>query len=131
MDYLFCIVFFFSSRRRHTRCALVTGVQTCALPLAKERPPSAQGRGPFLNGHFGWRSAGHAAHQYGDGTTVLSPCLFVGAFSGRALLAVADRRDARSRDALARQVVLGGVGAALAQSEVGFEIRRARGRERV
>src|SRR3546814_5564817 len=30
--YLFCL-FFFSSRRRHTRCALVTGVQTCALPI--------------------------------------------------------------------------------------------------
>src|SRR3546814_1483190 len=29
----FCFVFFFSSRRRHTRCALVTGVQTCALPI--------------------------------------------------------------------------------------------------
>src|SRR3546814_4115794 len=29
----FCVVFFFSSRRRHTRCALVTGVQTCALPI--------------------------------------------------------------------------------------------------
>src|SRR3546814_2458068 len=28
------IVFFFSSRRRHTRCALVTGVQTCALPIS-------------------------------------------------------------------------------------------------
>src|SRR3546814_5066474 len=27
------ISFFFSSRRRHTRCALVTGVQTCALPI--------------------------------------------------------------------------------------------------
>src|SRR3546814_3443664 len=27
-------VFFFASRRRHTRCALVTGVQTCALPIA-------------------------------------------------------------------------------------------------
>src|SRR3546814_942383 len=27
-------MFFFSSRRRHTRCALVTGVQTCALPIA-------------------------------------------------------------------------------------------------
>src|SRR3546814_1609841 len=27
--YLFC-----SSRRRHTRCALVTGVQTCALPIS-------------------------------------------------------------------------------------------------
>src|SRR3546814_9294908 len=33
--YLYCFVllFFFSSRRRHTRCALVTGVQTCALPI--------------------------------------------------------------------------------------------------
>src|SRR3546814_4492988 len=30
---LFCVCFFFSSRRRHTRCALVTGVQTCALPI--------------------------------------------------------------------------------------------------
>src|SRR3546814_2339410 len=28
--------FFFSSRRRHTRCALVTGVQTCALPISWE-----------------------------------------------------------------------------------------------
>src|SRR3546814_10215881 len=28
------IVYFFSSRRRHTRCALVTGVQTCALPIS-------------------------------------------------------------------------------------------------
>src|SRR3546814_6961166 len=28
-----CFVFF-SSRRRHTRCALVTGVQTCALPIS-------------------------------------------------------------------------------------------------
>src|SRR3546814_4033513 len=27
------IFFFFSSRRRHTICALVTGVQTCALPI--------------------------------------------------------------------------------------------------
>src|SRR3546814_5081513 len=26
-------MFFFSSRRLHTRCALVTGVQTCALPI--------------------------------------------------------------------------------------------------
>src|SRR3546814_16097010 len=38
-------MFFFSSRRRHTRCALVTGVQTCALPIfiiprAAPRSPS-------------------------------------------------------------------------------------------
>src|SRR3546814_934284 len=31
-------VFFFSSRRRHTRCALVTGVQTCALPISGSIP---------------------------------------------------------------------------------------------
>src|SRR3546814_1107506 len=31
-----CFVFF-SSRRRHTRCALVTGVQTCALPISYQR----------------------------------------------------------------------------------------------
>src|SRR3546814_4055009 len=29
--------FFFASRRRHTRCALVTGVQTCALPISRFR----------------------------------------------------------------------------------------------
>src|SRR3546814_1324181 len=34
MFVLFLSVFcFFSSRRRHTRCALVTGVKTCALPI--------------------------------------------------------------------------------------------------
>src|SRR3546814_10574790 len=37
-------LFFFSSRRRHTRCALVTGVQTCALPISL-----------FLSGDGGWR----------------------------------------------------------------------------
>src|SRR3546814_1419181 len=36
---------FFSSRRRHTRCALVTGVQTCALPicLGASRHPRCPG----------------------------------------------------------------------------------------
>src|SRR3546814_11948 len=33
---LVCVCFFFSSRRRHTRCALVTGVQTCALPISRD-----------------------------------------------------------------------------------------------
>src|SRR3546814_9000767 len=33
-SYLLSLFFFFSSRRRHTRCALVTGVQTCALPIS-------------------------------------------------------------------------------------------------
>src|SRR3546814_571887 len=35
VQYLF---FFFSSRRRHTRCALGTGVQTCALPISPGTP---------------------------------------------------------------------------------------------
>src|SRR3546814_215796 len=35
-------MFFFSSRRRHTRCALVTGVQTCALPIFKEAAEKAK-----------------------------------------------------------------------------------------
>src|SRR3546814_9132278 len=39
--YSLYIVFFFSSRRLHTRCALVTGVQTCALPIFKPTQPSA------------------------------------------------------------------------------------------
>src|SRR3546814_2056660 len=33
---MYLYFFLFSSRRRHTRCALVTGVQTCALPICKE-----------------------------------------------------------------------------------------------
>src|SRR3546814_2714881 len=36
--YLSVVFFFFSSRRRHTRCALVTGVQTCALPIFPGEP---------------------------------------------------------------------------------------------
>src|SRR3546814_1000565 len=39
-----CVVcFFFSSRRRHTRCALVTGVQTCALPILLRSEPQRAG----------------------------------------------------------------------------------------
>src|SRR3546814_5840503 len=34
--YFAMFIFFFSSRRRHTRCALVTGVQTCALPICDQ-----------------------------------------------------------------------------------------------
>src|SRR3546814_20453998 len=36
MQCLGSLTFFFSSRRRHTRCALVTGVQTCALPISQD-----------------------------------------------------------------------------------------------
>src|SRR3546814_17326678 len=39
--------YFFSSRRRHTRCALVTGVQTCALPILLLTPAQLES--------WGWR----------------------------------------------------------------------------
>src|SRR3546814_13651670 len=45
VGWLYVIVLFFASRRRHTRCALVTGVQTCALPIYAallERPDEVQ-----------------------------------------------------------------------------------------
>src|SRR3546814_7309999 len=45
--YIMCfrlLFFFFSSRRRHTRCALVTGVQTCALPILFDRDPAVAKR---------------------------------------------------------------------------------------
>src|SRR3546814_5566368 len=41
---MYCsVLFFFSSRRRHTRCALVTGVQTCALPIFALTDPHGAG----------------------------------------------------------------------------------------
>src|SRR3546814_3625425 len=51
----FC-VFFFSSRRRHTRCALVTGVQTCALPIcALLQGITVEGRA-YAGGWWEWLS---------------------------------------------------------------------------
>src|SRR3546814_953923 len=56
-----CTIFFFSSRRRHTICALVTGVQTCALPIYIQFTSGTTGlpKGATLthynivnNGHF-------------------------------------------------------------------------------
>src|SRR3546814_9565523 len=48
-----CRLFFCSSRRRHTRCALVTGVQTCALPIwvvvANPDFTANSGAGPFTD----------------------------------------------------------------------------------
>src|SRR3546814_12291053 len=72
-----CLYFFFSSRRRHTRCALVTGVQTCALPIYQLECPlrhagSARDdrRGGSLSGNSGaW---GIAMWKDGRGE-VLSP----------------------------------------------------------
>src|SRR3546814_2547514 len=54
------VLFFFSSRRRHTRCALVTGVQTCALPISA---------GTGAAGTAGPGNAGTASTAGAAGTT--------------------------------------------------------------
>src|SRR3546814_8185140 len=55
--YVFC--FFVSSRRRHTRCALVTGVQTCALPISGVADGEAVACDPFKIGCAGNRTVKH------------------------------------------------------------------------
>src|SRR3546814_3813604 len=57
--------FFFSSRRRHTRCALVTGVQTCALPIYRVGNDSDAEAG-------GLEQARHPAHEI-EPTPVAEP----------------------------------------------------------
>src|SRR3546814_11662415 len=49
------LLFFCSSRRRHTSCALVTGVQTCALPISQCRPLRHRQGGDrgAVRGHYG------------------------------------------------------------------------------
>src|SRR3546814_10451465 len=51
-------MFFFSSRRRHTRCALVTGVQTCALPISAGRAVSIGELGQI----YAERNGGYRPH---------------------------------------------------------------------
>src|SRR3546814_4267268 len=50
------VLFVLSSRSRHTRCALVTGVQTCALPISRDGQPGALAqlgeRQPALGAEF-------------------------------------------------------------------------------
>src|SRR3546814_12657432 len=53
------VMFFFSSRRRHTRCALVTGVQTCALPICGIARAAWRGSHGACAGHY------PRAHQQG------------------------------------------------------------------
>src|SRR3546814_2087386 len=46
-------MFFFSSRIRHTRCALVTGVQTCALPICYSGQSGASDKALASLAHYG------------------------------------------------------------------------------
>src|SRR3546814_1074291 len=95
------ICFFFSSRRRHTSCALVTGVQTCALPIWQR----------FLNRpDADWRQSTAAMSK----SNRVDPTVF-----RRASILVAEGDRALRRTL--RDVLLG----------MGFQIGRASCRERV
>src|SRR3546814_6289597 len=60
------ISFFFSSRRRHTRCALVTGVQTCALPICSRCEADADRRtDKCYNAAFHGRRGRHSNGRIG------------------------------------------------------------------
>src|SRR3546814_15531137 len=71
------MIFFFSSRRRHTRCALVTGVQTCALPICQALcliGPNGAGKSTVLHSIFGFTNIyGGRVSVGGKGVTRLSP----------------------------------------------------------
>src|SRR3546814_7154702 len=59
------VALFFSSRRRHTRCALVTGVQTCALPMPPYRSRTTT-HGRNMAGARGlWRATGMKDEDFG------------------------------------------------------------------
>src|SRR3546814_7586368 len=83
-----CCVFF-SSRRRHTRCALVTGVQTCALPIFF---PSIS-----LTGSIGFASTylgnliGNEGLSWSFGPSISLPIFDWGARKGN--LSVAEARE--------------------------------------
>src|SRR3546814_2453276 len=74
----FC--FFFSSRRRHTRCALVSGVQTCALPISFQVDPHGlRGRlirlGPVVDGILARHDYPEAVAAMLAETMALAACL--------------------------------------------------------
>src|SRR3546814_9765505 len=66
--FCYCVLlyFFFSSRRRHTRCALVTGVQTCALPISDHPATAVE---PHEHAGLAGHGIGRRVDPYGDVVT--------------------------------------------------------------
>src|SRR3546814_5613679 len=64
------LCFFFSSRRRHTRCALVAGVQTCALPILTNKNRRLPPRTHHSPKRKGSRFRGPLSGSSGDGSVL-------------------------------------------------------------
>src|SRR3546814_4285280 len=98
-------VFFFSSRGRHTRCALVTGVQTCALPITPGRMWGAIAVGVALAyGLAGLWAVATKRRTFDDRLRPLQQRLAIGLMLLAAFLAlpVLDFGAISTRDQLAR-----------------------------
>src|SRR3546814_14175364 len=97
---------FFSSRRRQTRCAVVTGVQTCALPISTQSPAINSW---FSHGHKHIRTRNTHTHCSHYAFSVFSQAIFlvltyrigtnrnvllkaVGAFTGQCIAIRSDER---------------------------------------
>src|SRR3546814_2401387 len=110
------VCFFFASSRRHTRCALVTGVQTCALPIWRCRRgfDIGWGGGGCIRGGIRTRVRRIGGRRVGDGRLAcFGWCLRI--VSARRLFS--DRRGGRRRGTL--------------RGEVGGGLRLRHGRFRV
>src|SRR3546814_7547676 len=90
------LFFFFSSRRRHTRCALVTGVQTCALPICGAARGGAVSREGRQRGcHRGGVVVGFAG---GLAQLRLAPLVELGVSRTDDALGVEDHREDDAQD---------------------------------
>src|SRR3546814_7414130 len=88
-------MFVFSSRRRHTRCALVTGVQTCALPICQAAAVNLQ---QALNELPQIRNSVSANQSIGNTTSGTAPVELRGLGTSRTLTLVNGRRFIRSEE---------------------------------
>src|SRR3546814_777858 len=88
---LLLVCFFFSSRIRHTSCALVTGVQTCALPIYS-MPLVMLGTGILWFGWFGF-NAGSALAANGTAIQAFMNTFLAAAAAGLAWAVVERLRD--------------------------------------
>src|SRR3546814_6150038 len=90
--YLYLLFFFFSSRRRHTSCALVTGVQTCALPIYREALGEDIGAIPegLYPGDYLKLVAGKLAAEYGERFVGAPESAWLGLFRAEAVSAMMD-----------------------------------------
>src|SRR3546814_8656868 len=89
-------MFFFSSRRRHTRCALVTGVQTCALPISFENAHALRD-GTLKPEHAEKTGEDYDLVVVGGGISGLSAAYFLRAEKPDARILILDNHDETGR----------------------------------